>query len=370
MNISTNYIAEGVMVVIPAFNCKNYISDAVSSIKKQPYKKIIIILVDDGSTDGSSEICDNIAKKWDGIFVIHQKNAGVSAARNVGIEFALSACEGHECDCYISFLDADDAWMCNFFDVDVNHLMAGKYDLIGFQSCECNQQFTKRNAPEHLKEGEYKGGVSAIWIHATQHFCAMLYSCEMIKKCNLRFQVGLEYTEDKVFSMSALYLADKIILKNKLMLLHRQNYTSAMHMRSFGISYFAPIIHAYMMLDRNMAPFQNAGRKELIEGRKLASIYVMDMADEHFSRFGSMREFQRFFSENEDRDDLIPLLNGENPLIPANDAFLKMRCHPVKYVVVKYLKGIIYIPKRLLAKFSFIRKMRDNRRFPIVMSEK
>ena len=170
--------------------------------------------------------------------------------------------------------------------------------------------------------------------------------------------------------MSALYLADKIILKNKLMLLYRQNYTSAMHMRSFGISYFAPIIHAYMMLDRNMAPFQNAGRKELIEGRKLASIYVMDMADEHFSRFGSMREFQRFFSENEDRDDLIPLHNGENPLIPANDAFLKMRCHPVKYVVVKYLKGIIYIPKRLLAKFSFIRKMRDNRRFTIVMSEK
>ena len=43
MNISTNYIAEGVMVVIPVFNCKNYISDAVSSIKKQPYKKIIII---------------------------------------------------------------------------------------------------------------------------------------------------------------------------------------------------------------------------------------------------------------------------------------------------------------------------------------
>ena len=61
MNISTNYIAEGVMVVIPVFNCKNYISDAVSSIKKQPYKKIIIILVDDGSTDGSSEICDNMS---------------------------------------------------------------------------------------------------------------------------------------------------------------------------------------------------------------------------------------------------------------------------------------------------------------------
>ena len=65
MSISTNCIEEGVMVVIPVFNCKNYISDAVSSIKKQPYKKIFIILVDDGSTDGSSEICDNIAKKWD-----------------------------------------------------------------------------------------------------------------------------------------------------------------------------------------------------------------------------------------------------------------------------------------------------------------
>ena len=367
MSISTDYIEE-IMVVIPVFNCKNYITDAVESIKRQPYKKIFVILVDDGSTDGSSDICDDIAKKSDRIFVIHKRNAGVSAARNAGIEFALSACEGAECNYYISFLDADDAWMYNFFDADVNHIMAGKYDLIGFQSCYVNQEFTRRNEPENLKEGEYKGGTSAIWIHATQHFGAMLYSCEMLKKYNLRFQEDLKYTEDRIFSMSALYLAERIVLKNKLMLLYRQNYHSVMHVRAMGISHYAPIIHAHLMLDRNMALFQNDKRNELTEGRKLASIYVTDMADEHFSHFGSMREFKCFLSKNEDRDDLIPLLNGENPCIPANNTFQKICCHPVKYVLIKYLKGMVYIPRRLLAKSSFIRKLRDMRRFPIVMS--
>ena len=79
-----------ICVVIPVYNAKKYLYEAVSSVLNQKYKKIEIILIDDGSCDGSSEICDNLAQRSERIFVIHQKNSGVSAARNAGIDYVLN----------------------------------------------------------------------------------------------------------------------------------------------------------------------------------------------------------------------------------------------------------------------------------------
>lgn len=64
-----------VAVVIPVFNCKGYIREAVDSVLGQPYQKISIVLVDDGSTDGSGQLCDEIAKESNRVTVLHQKNA-------------------------------------------------------------------------------------------------------------------------------------------------------------------------------------------------------------------------------------------------------------------------------------------------------
>lgn len=63
-----------VCVVIPVYNAKKYLYEAVLSVLNQKYKKIEIILIDDGSCDGSSEICDNLAQRSERIFVIHQKS--------------------------------------------------------------------------------------------------------------------------------------------------------------------------------------------------------------------------------------------------------------------------------------------------------
>ena len=121
----------GITVIIPVYNCKEYLEGAVTSVLNQPYKNISVVLVDDGSIDGSGQLCDELADTSDRITVLHQENAGVSAARNAGIEFALSkAC----CNGYIAFLDADDEWINSFFDADTEKLLQ-KDDLIGFQSC-------------------------------------------------------------------------------------------------------------------------------------------------------------------------------------------------------------------------------------------
>ena len=80
-----------VTVIIPVFNVQDYIRDALESVRNQTYKNLEIIIIDDGSTDGSSDICDYYANADNRIKVIHQDNMGLSAARNAGLELMMSA---------------------------------------------------------------------------------------------------------------------------------------------------------------------------------------------------------------------------------------------------------------------------------------
>ena len=75
-----------VSVIVPIYNTEKYLDRCIKSIVNQTYKNLEIILVDDGSTDNCPSICDNWAKIDSRINVIHQKNSGVSAARNIGIK--------------------------------------------------------------------------------------------------------------------------------------------------------------------------------------------------------------------------------------------------------------------------------------------
>ena len=75
-------------VVIPVYNVEKYLKRCIESILIQEWKHYDILLVDDGSTDNSPQICDDYAKAYDFISVIHKKNGGLSAARNTGISHA------------------------------------------------------------------------------------------------------------------------------------------------------------------------------------------------------------------------------------------------------------------------------------------
>lgn len=87
-------------VIIPVYNTEKYLERCISSVVTQSYKNLEIFLVDDGSTDRSSEICDNWAERDSRIHVCHKINEGPGAARNIGIKMS----EGG----YITFIDSDD----------------------------------------------------------------------------------------------------------------------------------------------------------------------------------------------------------------------------------------------------------------------
>lgn len=87
-------------IIVPVYNSADYLEECLFSALSQTLRDFEIILVDDGSTDGSAEICDGFARNYEQVRVIHQKNSGVSAARNIGISRARGT--------YLVFLDSDD----------------------------------------------------------------------------------------------------------------------------------------------------------------------------------------------------------------------------------------------------------------------
>ena len=108
-----------VSIIIPVYNAEQYIRKCIDSVLSQTYSLVEIILIEDGSTDGSAAICDEYGRKDARVKIIHKLNEGVSVARNVGIEHATGD--------YVTFLDADDLMQKNCI---ANLIHAMDYSLV------------------------------------------------------------------------------------------------------------------------------------------------------------------------------------------------------------------------------------------------
>ncbi|RGK37409.1 glycosyltransferase family 2 protein [[Ruminococcus] lactaris] len=154
-----------VSVIIPIYNVKNYVKKSIESAINQTEKDIQIVLVDDGSSDGSGKICDQYAKMDDRIKVIHKENGGLSSARNTGTAFAVGK--------YVMFLDGDDYLKENAIERVLQVMEEYPSDFIQFMYQEVrdgdipviqtkfNKQYQVHTSKE-LFENLYKlGGVGA-----------------------------------------------------------------------------------------------------------------------------------------------------------------------------------------------------------------
>ena len=125
-----------ISVIVPVYNIENYIEKTVESIRNQTYKNLEIILVDDGSSDNSGRILDEIAAKDSRIKVIHQENGGVTSARISGIKMATGE--------WIGFVDGDDFIEPDMYDVLLKNAIKHQADI-----SHCGYQMVFQNRTDY-----------------------------------------------------------------------------------------------------------------------------------------------------------------------------------------------------------------------------
>lgn len=111
-----------ISVVIPVYNVAPFIAEAIESVIHQSYTSLDIVIIDDGSTDGSAQICDLYAQKDRRIQLIHQENKGLSAARNAGLDIIKGD--------VVAFLDPDDVYCPEFFSTMISKMICSKADIV------------------------------------------------------------------------------------------------------------------------------------------------------------------------------------------------------------------------------------------------
>ena len=338
-------------VIIPVYNCKDYLEEAVNSVLKQEYERIEILMIDDGSQDGSSALCDKLAKNSDKITVIHQENKGVSSARNTGIDYILQKYQNHLDGRYIAFLDADDAWANGFF-TNASVLEFPSADIIQFQSQRWNAAFTRCCEPLPVEEGTYAGGVDTIWRCSGQQFGSALYACQLLEKHEIRFLEGLGYSEDVLFLRKCVSMADSVALLSRTLYHYRNNPLSAVHIRNSGIAYFEPMLKAYLATD--------------VDGEGLVSWYLVDMIEDHFRHFGTISELKQWLLNHEEYVEIARKLGGER----ANSVLTALEKHPLRYAMKNYLIGGASGVVKKMARARGISAVAERIKYPIQAKNK
>lgn len=174
-------------VIIPVYNVEKYLDRCISSVTKQTYKEFEIILINDGSKDNSGTICDEYAKKDKRIKVIHQENAGVSTARNVGIKNAFGD--------YIIFVDSDDFIEINMLEKLNNIIEKNQVDCVIYNLNNIiDSGFI---AEEELIDCMIKLIKSEI----VNSPCNKVYKRNIIEEYNIQFDKKIEIGEDLLFNI-------------------------------------------------------------------------------------------------------------------------------------------------------------------------
>lgn len=211
-----------VSIIIPAYNMEDYLQKCLDSITNQTYEDYEIIVVDDGSTDNTLNICKKNKSENEKINIIHQKNTGVSSARNVGMQLAQGE--------YIVFLDADDYVSEIYLETLVLGMQKSQMTIIGFTNTperlirkmpddNCYSNISAFDVKDKILCGtEYDG---YLW--------NKIFNNEIIKKNQLHFINNVTVWEDLYFVIKYLECIKEVSVNDSKLYFYRYREGSAVN---------------------------------------------------------------------------------------------------------------------------------------------
>lgn len=197
-----------ISVIIPVYNVEPYLRQCVDSVAGQTYRDLQIILVDDGSTDGSGKICDEYAERDLRVQVLHKKNGGLSEARNAGMSFAAGE--------YISFVDSDDYIHPQMMELFLKFAQENDADMVTCRYERDDEDSFSRNIDLDSVDPEFfdgKNDFDNIIIRSNVVACCRLYKKKVLE--GFSYPVGKLHEDEYIHRI--LFKCQKVVcLKEKL----------------------------------------------------------------------------------------------------------------------------------------------------------
>ena len=198
-------------VIVPVYNVEKYLKRCINSIISQTYTNLQIILVNDGSLDSSGKICDEYTKKDSRIIAVHQKNEGLSGARNTGMLFAKGE--------FISFVDSDDWIHPQMYERLMNVIKEYDLDMARSSVCKTDDQRYKNDIyPDSKIINKVLVGEQIFDLYFTEFLCKVVWNA-VYKKCIVEGIYSPEHChfEDNYVSGRYLYRSNRMMIINDIL---------------------------------------------------------------------------------------------------------------------------------------------------------
>lgn len=212
-----------ISVIMPVYKVETYLPQSIESVLNQDHQNLELILIDDGSPDGSGAICDAYAAKDSRVRVIHQKNGGAASAKNAGLRIASGT--------YLSFVDSDDYLEPNVFGYMLKTLREQDADAVqfSFQDVYTNRVEPQILQPCTMNEREYLKRFPKDWT------CALLWN-KLYKRSLFQgvfFEEGHKI-DDEYFTYQGFLNPCKVVFDDKIIYNYRKRASSVMSSPAAG----------------------------------------------------------------------------------------------------------------------------------------
>ncbi|WP_022752762.1 glycosyltransferase family 2 protein [Butyrivibrio fibrisolvens] len=203
-------------IIVPVYNIDKYIGKCIDSIRSSTYTNLEVILVDDGSTDNSGNICDYYKQRDDRIIVVHKTNGGLVSARKAGVSIATGE--------YVAFVDGDDFVDSDLYSNAIEKLIETKADMICFGYTRWDNEGKKREvARNSLSDGIYNSSSYSVYydekkqtlsfIHSA---CTKVFRTSFLKSAVIEVNDVVTKGEDLNITLSYLKLASSFCIDNTI----------------------------------------------------------------------------------------------------------------------------------------------------------
>lgn len=220
-----------ISIIVPVYNVEQYLAQCIESILKQTYKYLQIILVDDGSTDGSGSICDKYKEIDERIIVIHQQNKGLVGARKAGLYMATGQ--------YIGFVDGDDYINKEMYQSLLDYAITENADVVHsayfIDKWGVEREYIKYNKTIIESINEHEKFINSIFLSETgvaPSIWSKIFKCDLIKECYKDVDNLSSYGEDLICLISVCMKQCRIALIDKAFYHYRVRNESLSHKKN------------------------------------------------------------------------------------------------------------------------------------------